>query len=843
MDGRSKRGMVLGGVALLMLAVLLPACGCRARTEESEALAPAERTEPVTKETVVAADEQVVGYETGTAAGMLGTEARSRMAERPPQDLIDKSAGRYTLMNADGVSGHWGLDAIKARCEVAPKPAAALVDADGVLQTERVVFADTGTGATMMMLTRIPYEAEGPGDQLNYFGKACWSADGTHMLWVRDAKAGLWGPNYQKTTDEYGPMRVDADGTGARIIFRDVPAMKPPICSPVRPDAAYAWAGGKILELNLRTGTVRKTLGDMQYSWHLKVSPDDKYVVSKVAEGFRVLATADGQVWDVKLDEAKTGRCYPIHDSYRFLPADTDWIMYWYERSHPGGGLNKEGFRLRNFKTGAEKIVPFRFDWNHGDVGRYFGFHCTPYVTEWNGSTFEPNVGLAWPEKTWTDAGPWYSQPHNTGGYAAQWPDDQRWGYCCIYIHDKPGQAYLSEISKIFAKPLAEGGRVNRFRICYNNLWGRTDRWGNPSVGLMRPNMSPDGTKLLFNSNVFCRDGVFMVVCARPLAPTDVTAEHRGCDVGVEVRWKAPKYHREIAGYHVYRSDESGKGFRLITPKPVSGTTFLDEEGDVKVAHFYAVRSVERSGLESSLSAEVPVGPLDADWLSIFCEAEKAISADLDAPSPDAIWVNFEGMASDLYYIWQRRRDKAGLVETSVNVRRSGKYYVFARVKGKEGAAFTIAGQSVSAPAGDTWQWVRSEAAAELSAGEQTVGIASSKYGSSLDCFYLAEDKDYKPTGRIIATKPKALTLTAEAHESGVRLTWIGAKSPRWSHYNLYVSDKADFEPTQAMLLASPDRESYLDWQAKPGAKRYYKVTQTTKDGLESVVSNAASAP
>ena len=792
---------------------------------------------------VSAAACPAAGYESSPAAPMLSPEVRARMAALPLQDLVDKTNGRYTFVKDDGISGHWGLDAVKARCDIGPKPYARLRADDGVYQTERVIFADTGTGATMMMLTVMPCAADGPGDQLNYFGKANWSADGAKMLWVRCAKAGLWGPDYQPTTDEFGPWLVNGDGAAPRVAFGKGLSFKGPICSPTRPDIAYAWsAGGDVVELNLRTGEAGKAVGRTERSWHMKLSPDDKYIMTAVAAGFWVCEIATGKVYDVKLDEKTPGRSHSVHDSYRFVPADTDWIMYWYETSHPGGGLGKEGFRLRNFKTGAEKIVPVRFDWNHGDVGRFFGFHCTPSITEWTGKTFEPSVGLAWPEKTWTDAGPWYSQPYDLGGYAAQWPDDQRWSYSCMYIHNEAGQAWLSEISRLFAKPLSEGGRVNRFRVCYDNLWGGKDRRGNASVSLTRPNMSPDGTKLLFNSNVFCRDGVFMVVCALPMAPTDAASAPRAGAAGVEVTWKPPKYHAEIAGYNVYRSDASGKGFRLITPTPVADTKFLDAQGDARAARFYAVRSVEHSGLESSLSAEASVGPVDAGRLAVFCEAEKTISADLDAPSPDALWVNFEGMASDLYYIWQRRADKPGSVKATVNVPRRGQYYVVARMKGKDGAAFTIAGQQVTADASTAWTWARSAAATELAAGKQAVEIACSKHGSCLDCFYLAGDKDFDPAGRIIAEIPQPLTLKAEADAGAVRLTWTGGKSPRWSHYNVYVSGNADFKAGQAALVASPDRESYLDWQVKPGAKLAYRVTQVTRDGLESAPSQAATA-
>ena len=114
----------------------------------------------------------------------------------------------------------------------------------------------------MMMLTVSSYVKDGPGDQLNYFGKANWSADGAKMLWIRDAKAGLWGPNYQQTTDEFGPWLVNADGTAPRIAFGKGRSFKGPVCSPTRGDIAYAWGnGGDVVELNLRTGELGKVVG------------------------------------------------------------------------------------------------------------------------------------------------------------------------------------------------------------------------------------------------------------------------------------------------------------------------------------------------------------------------------------------------------------------------------------------------------------------------------------------------------------------------------------------------------------------------------------------------------
>jgi hypothetical protein len=671
-----------------------------------------------------------VGFGAGLAAGGLSADAKARMAELPLLDLLDKAKGRYTMMPDDGISGYWGLDALQARAMVGPKPYAQLRGDDGSFQSERVIFADTGTGATVMKLTQIPYP-EGSGDELIYFGKSAWNADGTLMTWVRSAKAGLWGPSSQRTTDAYGPMVVKADGTAPRLPFEKGKTLRPPICSPTRPDIAYAGRGANVVELNLRTGQVVRTIGQFRLIWHLKVSPDDRYVMGKNYDGFWIYRVSDGRKWDVPLErwEGKN-RGYPVHDSYRFLPADTDWIMYWYEPVHPGGGLNKEGFRLRNFKTGQEKIVPFRFDWNHGDVGRYLGFHATPYVTRWNGQTFEPRQGLRWPTRKYVDNMYYYDLPHNHGGYAVHWPDDQLWGLSVIYKRFND-QKYLSDVSKVFAKPLPEGGRVNRFRVCYTNLWGGRrckDRSGQQGVVLARPNGSPDGTKLLFNSNVFARCGVYMVVTAKPGAPVNVSAEAVGG--GVKVSWQPPKHCREIAGYHVYRSDESGAGFELLTARPVAGTSWVDATARTGRAYFYAVRSVEHSRLESALSAEAAVGDIGDVPLRIFCEADDAIAADLDAPSPDAIWMNYDGTASNLHYVWQRRPDRPGSVKLTVDVPRAGQYHVIARMKGKGGAAFTIGGQEVSIPPSAQWTWARSSGTVRLPAGRQAIEIASSKYGS-----------------------------------------------------------------------------------------------------------------
>jgi hypothetical protein len=759
-----------------------------------------------------------VGYESSSPARRLSAEDRRRIEAQPRQDLLDRADGRYTLVKDDGVAGYWGLDALQRRRNAVEKPYVE-VRHDDHFQAERVIFADLTTGATLVKLTDEPF---GTGDELAYFGKSCFNADGSRMIWERSRRPSLFGPRTQQATDTYGTLLVDGDGTRPRLVFGDVPSLQLPICHPTDPDLAYGLSEGSLLELNLRTGKVRRSVATGLPGWWLKLSPDARYACSASYDSGRIVVVSleNGERWEVR----PQGR---IHDSYRFVPGNTDWIMYWLE-----GDFRDQGFRMVNFKTGEDIATGVKFDWNHGDVGRTIGFHTSGQLLHYAGGTWTQVADLHWPDRAFSDEAPYYDEPASANGYAQHWPDDQLWAYGTRIV----SRPYLSEVSAFFAKPIAAGGRANRFRICTTNL-KRSKEEGGGQI-LDRPNISRDGTKLLFNANVFGAAEVYLVVLRNPRPPVHVEARWSGARV--KVSWEAPLYHQEIAGYHIYRSGDSGRGFALLSDALVTGREFVDQSAPAGGPLFYAVRAVEHSGLESGLSAEAGVSS-DAASLAraprrIFVEAEAAIPADLAAPSPDALWMGFEGVASDLHYIWQRRPDRPGRAEVELDVPRAGDYFVSARVKGTAGAAFDIAGQRVACGPSEQWQWVRAPRPARLPAGRQKIGIASDTYGSCLDCFFLSTDGEFPEEGRVLAPRPEALRLTAAAGDRP-RLSWSGERSPRWWHYNLYCSDRPGFTPGQRSLLASPDEESYLDWRAPAGPK-YYRVTQVTRDGLESAPSN-----
>jgi len=760
------------------------------------------------------ANAVATGYESGVAARRMSAADRQRLASLPLQNLIGMMEGRYTQLKDDGVMGHWGLDAVKARQDATNKPYAEL-KVPGGYQTERVIFADPGTGVTMMKLSDEPY---GTGDEILYFGKAAFTADGSKMVWQRSRKPSLWGPGSQASSDTHGPIVRDGDGSRPRIAFRERPSVRIPICHPTDPGLAYAYSGRDVVELDMRTEKVKRVVASGLPMWWLKLSPDGKYVCSApYGRGqIAVVRIEDGKRWNIPLRRN-------IHDSYRFVPGNTDQVMFWYE----GRGLSTEGFHTFNYKTGEDTVHKVRFDWNHGDVGRHVGFHCSGRITRFDGKKWHPYEGLIWPRKQFNDTGPWYDNPVSANGYAQHWPDDELWAYGTRIVQ----RPYLSEVTAFFAEPFKGDGRVNRFRVCFTNLMRRNDRKGAKTVVLDRPNVSYDGTKMLFNTNVFGLAEVFMAVIRKPRPPVDVEVG------GTKITWEAPKYSQEIAGYRVYASAESGRGFMPVGAELVRGT----EYPGARAGSFYAVRSVEHSGLESGLSAEVFAGDVKAAPLRIFAEAEDAIRAELGSPSPDGIWRNIDGLASDLHYVWQRRKDKPGRVELTVNAPRAGHYTVFARVKGAQGAQWQVGSAAVTAGASSAWQWVKG-GATPLKAGANKVVIASSKYGSCLDCVYFSTDTAFKPRGRILAARPAKLTLSADRSAGGKpHLTWSGKKDARWYHYNLYCGSAAGFTCDRAALVASPDAERHIDWSA-PGGAKFYRVTQVTLDGLESEPSDAVAA-
>jgi Tol biopolymer transport system component len=652
----------------------------------------------------------------------------------------------------------------------------------------------------LVRLTNDPW-----ANQVSYFGRN-WSADGQWIVFRR--RPGMWGAS----TDTHGPMAIRSDGTALRNVFREYAEVSNLVCSPTDPDTCFGLVDNrKLIAFDLRTGKTRQVLREVGGCWHLKVSPDGKYLlgrgeVSKGGRGLWVTSSDGKELHEISLPEA-------IHDSFRFHPSSKK-IMFWYEGHLP------EGFVQMDFDGKTRTHIPVGFDWNHGDVGLDRGVHTEGYITRIRDQGWMPQEYLFHAPGV-----EYYDDPYRHNGYVSWEPRDQLWAYATRLV----SPPYLSEISAFHCEPVP-GDVVNRYRICYTGLRATND--------LDHPVASPDGTKVLFNASLFGRVDAFYVIARLPEVPVALRAVRDGG--GVKLTWRAPAHHAEVAGYHIYRSSESGVGYVPITARPVSDTTFLDRAAPGGPV-FYAVSAVEYSGLEGGLSSEAA---LDAgrSASSIFVEAEQMERNRL-------MWLAYDGKASGFHYAWMRSRDGEGQLNLSLDTDAAGPWTVWGKVKGEEGVHFRATAGSGSvtlqAPAEASWSWRKFEgtlgsvpASADARGRNLQLVLSSPLYGSSIDCLFLTSDPAFSPdkTPRVrwpILAAPSGVTAKAMSPYS-VKISWPAAQGDTLHHYNLYCGDHSEFQVEQGTLVASPDRGPFLDWGLRPGKTHYYRVTCVDRAGNES---------
>ena len=231
------------------------------------------------------------------------------------------------------------------------------------------------------------------------------------------------------------------------------------------------------------------------------------------------------------------------------------------------------------------------FDWNHGDVGLERGVHAAGYITRIEGNTWLPTEPLF--AKPGVE---YYDNPASCNGYLTWMPKDRPW----VYASRIAKLPYLSEIQSYPVEPAAEGV-VNRYRICFTGM--------KYAVALDHLDASPDGTKVLYNSNMFGRLDVYYVVARLPETPRDSerpSGGRRRHTSSLETA-AAPCRNRAATTSTAARTAVMVTCRSPIAPgKRPSIPIGLPSRRGRPV--FYAVSAVEHSGLESGLSQEACAG-------------------------------------------------------------------------------------------------------------------------------------------------------------------------------------------------------------------------------------------
>ncbi|MBM4082637.1 MAG: hypothetical protein FJ278_23225, partial [Planctomycetes bacterium] len=199
-------------------------------------------------------------------------------------------------------------------------------------------------------------------------------------------------------------------------------------------------------------------------------------------------------------------------------------------------------------------------------------------------------------------------------------------------------------------------------------------------AGLQAQNPSPDVTKIACVSSLLCRTdvatngpvwkGLYIVSGTRPKTALDVynvivrypQPPVNVRLVGQRLAWNKPRYHTEIRGYNLYRSDESGRGFVKANDKLIESL-----DCPLPGPGHYALTSVEHSGLESRrFSEELAVGRPGA-LFRLFYEAESAELSQPMAPVFDTPG------CSDAYAVAVQDRDLLYKARLEKGLRGTGK--------------------------------------------------------------------------------------------------------------------------------------------------------------------------
>lgn len=135
-----------------------------------------------------------------------------------------------------------------------------------------------------------------------------------------------------------------------------------------------------------------------------------------------------------------------------------------------------------------------------------------------------------------------------------------------------------------------------------SSLYSHNERGWHPDHHATHPhpNSSPDGTKVVFNSDFMGEYADLYIVVNRLPDPPQNLMMNPGGD-RLLLNWEVPRRCHETKGYHIYRRDEHSGHYVRLTEEPVEGTKWSGP----RTSGYYVVTAQEWSGLESEPSREV----------------------------------------------------------------------------------------------------------------------------------------------------------------------------------------------------------------------------------------------
>ncbi|MBM4085900.1 MAG: hypothetical protein FJ272_14025, partial [Planctomycetes bacterium] len=447
------------------------------------------------------------------------------------------------------------------------KPYDRLVGRHGHYPAERVVVRDPGTGAPIWRLTVDP--------ALNrhvYYDIPAWNANGSKMLflscrpgngiWLMDADGsdlvaldlppGTSGNHVHWGAEPKQLLFAESDATGTNVIALDV----------------VTGERTQLFRVDVPGLSLCPLLG--QQTRMMLEKRGDKleiYTVNPDGSDLRPVPV-EGQLHRLRFTKAADNSIFYNLDNPR-----TSWVM-----AEDGSGRLK----LRGDETRAGGGHP---DWSPDGSAWSFYAEGKLWLMNRDGTNERALIDL---------------QAGGHGGFT------------------RDGQYIVSDVSHKgpFADSLilvkTDGsGQVHRLCTHGASYQGWQSGHPDPEATHPSPNASPDGTKVVFNSDTL--GGVCVVVVKLPEPPHTINI--RPSDGRVQLNWRRPSPSAEIAGYNVYRAKESGGPYTRVNAKLVDTELYTDDRVRNNEPVYYVITSVEHSGLESRYSHEVcTTPPWKTEW-------------------------------------------------------------------------------------------------------------------------------------------------------------------------------------------------------------------------------------
>jgi len=687
------------------------------------------------------------------------------------------------------------------------KPYDIVQESDESFLSERVVFKDTATGTTIWKLTRDP--------ALNrhaYYDIPAWSSDGSRMMfmscrpggdkWIMRAvgsgiaelpigdseDAGIPFGNLQWGEDPQQVLFTRTVGAETEVVSHSVGTGEQEVLFSVEcPN----------LTLCPLTGEQTRLL--------LAARSDDTKVYTVDSDGSNLMEVPiGGQVHRIRFTKAADHSIFFNRDDPR-----TSWV------------INEDGSDPRKLRGDETVKGGGHPDWSPD--GACWSFYAEGGIRVMNrdGTNERVLVDL------------------QAGGHGGWSPDGR-------YIVSDVAKAgpYANQIILVSTD---EPHRVQT--LAYHNASYQGWKSGHPDPEATHPApiMSPDGTKVMYDSDMLDEaGGLYVAVVCRPRRPTHVTA--RPSDGRVQINWWRPDPGSEIAGYDVYRSSQSGGPFKRINKALVDTELYVDDQVRNGEPAHYVVTAVEHSGLESAWSPEVSAAP---PWQTEWQGNVRHYHPLSEAKCTGAFNVErAQGSCDGLAVV--AADSGPSRAEIEIAVPKDGTYFFWLRGIAAENEANVLTVQvddvdtGLVKITGGEWLWnpVQAEdrlAGAVLTKGAHRVAIEGEVGTFQSDLLLVTDDTAFRPEGpACVDTEPPSPVRDIEAFAAGpltIGLCWDPPDDPDLAHFNVYTGTTAEFDCTQEHLVGSPLEAEFYDWGLAPTTRYYYRVTAVDSSGNESAPS------